>query len=155
MRYIKYITALFAFFAVVASCIDEDVVRLSGGNGNCIQLVGRVMPFTDVEVDTRSPKNDPKEYAANTMDLMILVATTNVYLLLIKGVAKMSLLSTEVMTIMMVVLKTSIRIFLTLVEFMLSPISRRCIPRRQKKGKNSKNIGREKRLTNLILLLLK
>ena len=71
MRYIKYITALFAFFAVVASCIDEDVVRLSGGNGNCIQLVGRVMPFTDVEVDTRSPKNDPKEYAANTMDLMI------------------------------------------------------------------------------------
>ena len=71
MRYIKYITALLAFFVVVASCIDEEVVRLSGGSGNCIQLVGRVMPFTDVEVDTRSPKNDPKEYVANTMDLLI------------------------------------------------------------------------------------
>lgn len=70
MRYSKYIVVLLAL--ITAACTTDEIIQPFEGDGsNRLQIVGRVIPFTDCDVTTRAGKSEPKEYEIKTLDLAI------------------------------------------------------------------------------------
>lgn len=69
MKYTKYLIALFSaiFFA---ACTAELLDQPSSGPNDMIQLVSRVIPFSDCDVETRANKND-NEVKINHLDYFI------------------------------------------------------------------------------------
>jgi hypothetical protein len=67
MKYTKYILFLFALF--FAACNINDDVELSKNTGNKIQLVSRIIPFTQYNVLTRA---DNAEDYISSLDYIIL-----------------------------------------------------------------------------------